>query len=150
MELERLQDLSVIYWLKNKFSAYPFVQIIDGYPEGKLINPAVAVEWDVVEDFVNEMGTREWLHERLWNIDIYAKTRSQRDEFTYKILNDLKETIAVNDYNLGFPPEVSPTKIGGLIPVRKVAKNIRINPTLVDELYYRATINYVATYDLKR
>jgi hypothetical protein len=144
----RLEDLSTVYWLKDLLSS-TFITVTDGYTASDLIVPSIAIEWDTVEKLEYELGNRKGLVEREYYIDIYAKNRSQRDEITYMILDALSNPIPVYDYNEGFPP-YSPTQIGCLNHLRSTAKNIPVNAKLVEELYYRATVHYVASFQNNR
>jgi hypothetical protein len=142
---ERNEDLSIYYWLKDTFPA--FVTIQDGFPDAKLVIPTVSVEWDEITGYDFELGNRTPLKERLWYLDIFAKNKSQRDDFAYLLFNELDDGIPVYDYNDGFP---STTRLGTLIPVQRRIKNLHSfqedeeNPT---ELYYRAVVIFTATYD---
>ena len=78
---------------------------------------------------------------------MFAKDKAQRDEYIFKIFNELNSGISVYDYDEGFPPLVSPTRLGCLIPLRKNAKNIPVLPHLTKELYYRASITVIMVYD---
>lgn len=90
------------------------------------------------------MGNRDGLRRRTWHINIYAKNKSQRDEFGYRLLSLLKDGINVYDYNVGFPPATTPPVIGHLRVLSKSYEPIRIIPELVETMYYRATLNFVA------
>jgi hypothetical protein len=145
MYLERKEDLSVYYFLKDTvFSATPFVTIVDGFPEGDLKLPTVAAEAGKIDVIEYELGNRIGLRVRRWYIDIYATNKSQRDEFGYKLLDVLKDPIPVYNYDEGFPPSVSPTRIGVLAILSKSYIPIRISADVVEKLYYRATVSIVA------
>lgn len=148
MYKERLEDLSIYYWLKSKFSDASYIRIVDGFPEGDLVLPTIAVEAGRIDVQEYEMGNRDGLRVRRWFIDIYASNKSQRDEFGYRLLNELKNGIPVYNYNEGFPPSVAPTKIGALQILAKSYDPIRINADVVEKLYYRATVSIVAQNDV--
>lgn len=148
MYRERLEDLSVYYFLKDVvFSTAPFINIVDGFPEGDLKLPTVAVEAGRIDVVEYELGNRDGLRVRRWYIDIYANTKAQRDEFGYKLLDVLKDGIPVYNYDQGFPPSVSPTRIGTLVVISKSYDPIRVSADVVEKLYYRATISMVAQND---
>jgi hypothetical protein len=147
MKLERLEDLSVYYWLKDIFSATSFIHIEDGFPEKDLAIPTVAVEAGKIDVVEYELGNRVGLRVRRWYIDIYAKNKSQRDEIGYELLDVLKDGIPVYDYNQGFPPGITPTRVGTLIIQSKSYSPIKISADVVDKMYYRATITFVAQND---
>ena len=147
MYLERKEDLSVYYFLKNAFSDFSPLSIEDGFPEKVLTIPTVSVEVGrtLVEGF--ELGNRDGVRVRNWYIDIFAKNKSQRDEFGYRLLDLLKDGIAVYDYDLGFPPVVVP-KVGHLLVLSKSYEPIRIVPQMVETMYYRATVAFVAQNEI--
>lgn len=148
MYQERLEDLSVHYWLKDKFSPYPFVSIEDGFPEKLLTLPTVSSEWDDIDSYQLELGNRQVVKERVWYIDIFAKNKSQRDEFAYKVFNDLDDGIPVYDYNEGFPEQgIAPTRLGCLQILDRKVRRVGIVPELTDELYFRAVVIFTARYD---
>lgn len=149
MEVGRLQDISINYWLQNVVAS-TFIQVVDGFPSTKLVIPSIAIEWDTLDAIDYELGNRDGLMEREYYIDVYAQSKSQRDELIYMIHSALKDPINVYDYNEGFPPSVTPSQIGCLLPIRRTASNIPILAELVPEMYYRATIHYVAAYQNNR
>jgi len=145
---ERKEDLSVYYFLKDVvFLSTPFVTIVDGFPEGDLKLPTVAVEAGRIDVVEYELGNRVGLRVRRWYIDIYANNKSQRDDFGYKLLDVLKDPIPVYNYDEGFPPSVSPTRIGVLSILSKSFDPIKISADVVNKLYYRATVSIVAQND---
>lgn len=141
MYIERKEDLSIYYWLVNKFASTPFVKIVDGFPVEEFSIPSISLEQDELENYPIQLGDRKGGSVRTWYIDVFAKNKSQRDEFAYKIYNDLKDGITVYDYDEGFD---NPSAIGHLdIEYRKI-QIVRIEPELVTTLYYRATITILA------
>lgn len=141
MYIERKEDLSIYYWLVNKFQSTPFVKIVDGFPVEDLTIPSISIEQDEIEYYPLQMGDRKGGSVRTWYIDIFAKNKSQRDEFAYKVYNDLKDGITVYNYDLGFD---TTSAIGHLdIEYRKI-QIVRIDPELISPLYYRATITILA------
>lgn len=148
MYIERLEDLSVYYWLKDKFSDTSFITIVDGFPDEELSLPTIAVEAGRIDVQEFELGNRDGLRVRRWFIDIYAKNKSQRDEFGYRLLNELKNPIPVYNYDEGFPPSITPTKIGALAILAKSYNPIKIDIKVTQKLYYRAAISIVAQNDI--
>ena len=148
MYQERLEDLSIYYWIKNKFTDYPFITIVDGFPDQTLVIPSISVEWEELEGMELELGNRRTIKERLFYIDVFAKNKSQRDEFAYKIYNDLDDGIPVYNYNEGFPENgVTPSRLGALRPLSRRVRKIGVDASLVDELYFRAVVILTAVYD---
>lgn len=135
------------YWLVDKFSAVPFVTIRDGFPEDELVIPTISSQWDDLEGSQYELGNRKTLKQRVYYLDVFAANKSQRDEFAYKIYNDLDDGIPVYNYNEGFPPGVTPTVLGTLIPLNRKIKQIGPYSEDPDELYYRAVVIVTAIYD---
>jgi len=148
MYLGRKQDLSVIYWLKGKFENTG-VEIVDGFPEEILTIPVIAVEWDKIDTYEYQMGSKDRLQAKSWFLDVYAKTTTQRDEIIHKLLEEIEQQIEVYNYDEGFPPDVSPTQIGVLRIMTLKAKNIQVLPRLKDErLHYRAVINFMTECEM--
>lgn len=144
---ERLQDLSVVYYLKNNLDST--VEVVDGFPTTDINSdelPVVAVENSRATFNLLELGTLDAIAEREWIIYIYAKNKSQRDNLAYTISTLLRQKIPVYDYNNGFPPDVSPPQVGTLQPERVSVVIAQIDPTLVSTLYYRAEVHYMAQY----
>jgi len=147
MYIERKQDLSIIYFLKDLFADTEYVTVLDAFPMGELTIPCISVETDTIDTAEYQLGDFDRLEFRVWFIDVFAKNKSQRDEMGYKIVNELKSGIAVYNYDEGFPPDFNPTKVGKLIPDIIKLKNIRVLPEFVEKLYYRCTITFTATYE---
>lgn len=98
--------------------------------------------------YQGELGNRKLVKTRIWFIDIFAVNKSQRDEFAYKIFNELDDGVPVYNYNEGFPEQgITPTRLGALLPLSRRIKNIPVDSSLVDEMYYRAEIVFTAYYD---
>ena len=147
MDLERKKDLSLYYYIKEMFSDTSFITIVDGYPEELLTLPTIAIEADTLRSLSFELGNRHGSPRRIWFIDVFGNTKSQRDEIGYKIVYDLEEGIPVYNYDEGFPPTVTPTQIGMLVPYDYIEmKIVKVLPELVSKLYWRATISFVADY----
>lgn len=149
MFIERKEDLSIVYWLKDLFKNEALITVLDGFPEEEFILPSVTVDAVKITATNFELGSRIRQHYRLYVIDIFALTKTQRDEITYKIYNELDNAIPVYDYDEGFPPSVNPTQISYLDVTSKDAENIFVSPELTEKLYYRATITFIATRNTK-
>lgn len=147
MDIERKKDLSIYYYMVDTFSDIPSVTIVDGYPMTGLTLPTVSVEGSdiILEPF--ELGNEEELFIRVWFIEVFGKNKSQRDDMIYKILRALQYKIPVYDYDEGFPPLVTPSRVGALRAGDIKSKTIAVIPELVDALYYRARISFTAIYD---
>jgi hypothetical protein len=143
MHLQRKIDLSIYYWLRH----LDWLTINDGYPEADLQLPSITVESDVIRPVEYEMGNRDRLNERLWVLDVIGKNKDQRDELSYKTLEELNTGIPVYDYDEGFPPSVSPTQLGLLRATDITAMPVRIFPELVEKMYWRTSIRFYSEYN---
>lgn len=141
MYITRKEDLSIYYWLVGQFSDSSVVEIVDGFPEEVLAIPVISVEPDIIEINDFQMGDRDGRRYRTWYIDIFAKNKTQRNEFAYKILDALKDGIPVYDYDTGIP---SSDVIGHLEILKRRMRVVRIDPELVSKMYYRASISILA------
>lgn len=147
MDIERLKDLSIYYWLVDLFSSSPFIKVEDGFPISEVEPPVVAVEYKTIVLEPLELGNSYNIFRRSWYIEIIAKTKSQRDEIAFKIARELKNNIPVYNYNEGFPPSVTPSQLGCLIVKKVSIEPIRISPQLMKKLYYRASVSFDAELD---
>jgi hypothetical protein len=146
MLLERKQDLSVYFWLRNQFSASPFINIVDGFPEDDLVIPTIALDEDISSSRIFEMGDRNRIKTRYYYFEVFAANKTQRNEMGYTLLNALEEKIPVYDYDEGISFTTTPSQIGVLDPEEIVLKPIKVIPELTENLYYRATVSFVAEY----
>lgn len=145
MSLERKQDLSIYYWLDDLFSPYDNVTVVDGYPVDGLVLPTVVAEDGVISTRPSELGNRSDLRERIWNIYVYAKNKTQRTDFSSFIHENLESGIIVYDYDQGFPPTVVP-QIGVINPQGTLITPMRAFPELTELLYWKAAITFYDTY----
>jgi len=147
MYIEKKEDQSIHYWLVALFQDAPFITLVDEFPDELLSIPTISndVGRIDIEDF--ELGDKTGLRIRRWYIDIFAKTKTQREDFGYRIINALKDGINVYDYDEGFPPNNSPSKIGHLNVLARSYDPMKVSPDFTDKLYYRATISFVAVND---
>lgn len=143
---ERLEDLSVYYFVSNLFSGTPSIKVVDGFPESILTVPTISVEAGRLNSNLFEMGNKKRLLDRSWYIDVFAQNKSQRDDIGYLLLHALEDCIPVYDYNLGFPP-VSVTQLGCLEVGTLRMDIVRIMPQFVDKLYYRSSISLMAKFN---
>lgn len=144
---ERLQDISLYYFIKELLGNQ--VNVVDGFPkeELKLENlPTVAVENRRARFDFFELGSKDSIVTRGFIIYIYAATKTQRDDLAYRIAKALRNPVGVYNYDEGFPPDVTPTKIGALTPKNIELVIAQIDPTLVKTFFYRAEVHYNAQY----
>ena len=147
---ERLEDRSVYYFTVNLFSDAPFIKIVDAFPESETLTlPTIAVRNGTILTAPWEMGARKRYKGRYWFFDIFAKTKDQRDDIGYRLLNALELPIAVYNYNEGFPPDITPSQLGSLLPDEIRFEPIEIIPEIVgkENLYFRAQVTLVAYFN---
>jgi hypothetical protein len=142
--IERKEDLAIYYWLVNEFASVPGLKVVDGFPADELTIPTISVDWEMTDIKYYQLGDRSGLRVRTWYIDVYASNKSQRDEFAYKIHNDLKDGITVYDIVNGVPTQ---TVIGHLNILQRRIRVVKIDPELVSSMYYRASIFILAQND---
>jgi len=144
MQFNRLCDLSIFYWLRGIVPA--IVNVEDGFPVGELTLPTVSITSLDIEGNPFELGGCE-LDNLFWRIDVFAKNKAQRDELAYLIYKELESNIAVHDYDVGFPPVVTPAQLGTLIVSRRKIRPVHVFEDLVEKLYWRMTITFVSYYE---
>lgn len=150
MNIERRIDLSLFYWIKSKLPA--FVTVLDAFPtnangdDPQLVLPTVSIDNIDLTGFPLELGSTEKT-QRFWAIDVFAKNKSQRDDFTY-LFSDalLNESIPVYDYDVGFPPNVNPPQIGYLSPYGVDSKPVYVFRDLVQDLYWRSRLTFFTKF----
>ncbi len=147
MHILRKQDLSVYFFLVDMFSPFDFVTIVDGFPDEELVLPTIAVEAMDVDSIPHELGNRVGLKNRFWDIEVFALNKAQRDEFSYLILDNIEDGVPVNDYDEGFPPDVTPTKIGTLDINDLTLSVVTIFPTIQEKLYWRMSITFTSIFN---
>lgn len=147
MRRERKEDLSVYYYVKDLFVATPQVSVVDEFPVQGLTLPTVSVEAKTIDAYPFELGNENRVQYRVWYLDVFAQNKSQRDELGYLLLDALEQCIPVYDYDEGFPPAVV-TRLGCLDVLDLRLEIVRVNPYLVDTLYYRATVSFSARYNM--
>lgn len=147
MLVYRLEDLSMFFFIKNMFSDNLSIKIVDSFPEKGLTIPTISVDTGKLKEESYELGSRDKVRVRVWYIDIFAVNKSQRDDFGYRILNQSKNGINVYDYNEGFPPSVTPTRIEHLEVLNISYEPI---PVMLDEAqpkYFRGQVILVTQND---
>lgn len=148
--IERLQDQSCFYWLKSKVPSA--VSVVDAFPtnvnseDTPLMLPTVSIEASKLIGVPLELGNYIPNQERLWTIDVFTKNKTQRDDLSYLIFNELAKNIPIFDYNEGFPPNVSPTQLGALDVSDIEIEPIYVFKDLVKDLYWRTQIRFWTIY----
>lgn len=147
MPRERLEDLSVYYYVKDLFEDTTFINVEDGFPQTTLSVPTIAVDAKKLDAVLWELGNTKRAKIRSWSLDVFAQTKSQRDDIGYTLLDALETCIPVYDYNEGFPPETTPTQIGCLKVDTLKMEIVSVLAPLVEKLYWRSRILFTAQYD---
>ena len=147
MDINRKLDLSIYYFVSDAFSDAPFVHVTDGFPEEGLTIPTIAVEADNISTYVAELGNRVRGKIRTWYADIYAADKAQRDEYAYRLLSAFESNIPVYDYDEGFPPSSTPSRIGSIITDDIRLQIIKVLPELTENMYYRSVVMVTGEYD---
>jgi len=147
MDIGRKLDLSVYYYIKDVFSDAPFINVVDGFPETEFNLPTIAVELDNIDTYVLELGNHERGKIRTWFIDVFAKDKSQRDEYAYRLISRLEDNIPVYNYDEGFPPSSTPSLLGAISTDRINMQIVKVIPDLTDMLYYRAVVTFTGEYN---
>lgn len=135
--------MSVYYWLKNNFST---IDIEDDFPDVLLTLPCIAVVPQVISIRPKQLGSREGNKVRLWDVEVFGNTKTQRDSMAYQILDYLENPILVYNYDEGF---VNPSQIGALLPIQDsiTLTPMRIFPDLTQKLYWRSSIKFLTEYE---
>lgn len=146
MQLYRLFDLSINYWIQGIVPTTMTIHVKDGFPTGTLELPTVSITSLDVRGKPFELGGCE-LDNQFWRIDIFAQNKAQRDALAYIIYKELEDNIPVYNYDVGFPPSVSPPQIGNLIISKRTMKEIHVFEDLVEKMYYRTGIMFFSYYE---
>lgn len=148
MNIYRLEDRSVYFFVKDVvFSGYT-MNVVDSFPQDtNLTIPTIAVDSAKVKEEPYELGNRDKLRTRNWYIDIFARNKQQADDLGYMILENTKNGINVYDYNVGFPPTVTPPRIEHM---EILADSYEPIPVMLDEVeskYFRGQVILVTQND---
>lgn len=148
MLIYRLEDISMVYFFKELFQDFGHIEIVTQYPKTLLNIPTMSVVHRKLSEEHFELGNRRMgLRTRRWIIDIFAKNETQRDDFAYRILDRTDDGINVYDYNEGFPPDASPTKINHLSVISKTYEPLDIISSSHEKLYYRGQLILITQND---
>jgi hypothetical protein len=148
MKIYRLEDLSVIYFVKDLFQESSFVTVVDEFPTAILQVPTISVVNGRLIEERFELGNRDaGVRTRRWFIDIFAMNKSQRDDFAYLILDSSDNGINVYNYNEGFPPDASPSEVNHLDVISKSYEPIDVIRASNEKLYFRGQIILITKND---
>ena len=140
MELHRIFDLSIYYWLSGILPSS--INVEDGFPETKLKLPTVSVTQLDITGVPFELGGCE-RDKLFWRIDVFATNKVQRDALASLIYRTLKNNIPVYNYDEGFE---HPSHIGTLLVSKRQSRPVHTFENLVDKLYWRSAITFFTQY----
>lgn len=134
MQQIRKEQTSIYYWLTDLLPS--FVHIESEFPQDELVLPTVSITnvRAVARPF--QLGSDEDLDKRNWAIDVFAQNSGQRDDYLGLIYDSLKSIICVYNYDVGFPPDVSPPQVGSLYVEERESKPLRVYEDLVKKKYW--------------
>jgi hypothetical protein len=147
MLIYRLEDLSIYFFIKDMFLDAPNIEIVDSFPEEILTIPTISIDAGRLKEESFELGNRDRIRIRTWYIDIFAKNKAQRDDFGYRILDQSKNGINIYDYNEGFPPSVTPSRIEHMDVLSISYEPIPVILDEVQPLYFRGQVILVTQND---
>lgn len=147
MIIDRKLDLSVYYYVSDLFADAPFVNVTDGFPEEGLVIPTIAVEIGEIDTYPAELGNKVRGKIRTWYIDVFAADKAQRDEYAYRLMSAFETNIPVYDYDEGFPPSSTPSRIGCIYTDDIKLQIIKVLPELTEKMYYRSLVVFTGEYD---
>lgn len=148
MLIYRKEDLSVFYFIKATFSSYSLLTVVDSFPENEVLTiPTVAIDAGKLTEEDFELGNREKVRVRTWYIDIFAKNKSQRDDMGYSILAATRNGINIYDYDEGFPPDFSPSRIGHMQILSQSYEPIPVILSENEKSYFRGQVILVTEND---
>jgi hypothetical protein len=148
MLIYRLEHLSVDYFIKDLFQPFPFITYTHQFPKEILQVPTISVVNGKISEEEFELGNSDTIRLRRWYVDIFAKNDTQRDDFAYRILEELRtKGITVYDYNEGFPPDASPAAINHLSVISRTYEPIDVIAKVNEKLYYRGQLIFITKND---
>jgi hypothetical protein len=147
MTIYRNEDLSLYFFIKDMFSDTSFIEIVDSFPEEVLTIPTISIDAGRIKEELFELGNRDRVRIRTWYIDIFAKNKSQRDDFGYRILDQSNNGINVYDYNEGFPPDATPSRAEHLDVLSISYEPIPVMLAENEKLYFRGQVILVTQND---
>lgn len=145
MEQVRKEQLSIYYWLRDLFTP-TFINVVDEFPSEDLILPTVAIISEEETSRPLQLGGSD-LDKRYWSIYVFAKNSGQRDDYLSLIKRSLESGICVYDYDMGFPPDVSPTELGSLYVESRRSKAIRVYEDLVKKKYWSGVVTFLTYFN---
>ncbi len=139
----------MFYFIKGVFQSFPMISVVDKFPKEIITLPTISVVPGKLSEDPYELGNPDrGRRTRRWFIDIFAINDTQRDDFAYRILDNLNAGMTVYDYNTGFPPNVSPASVNHLSVLSDVYEPFNAIPALENEkLYFRGQIILITVND---
>jgi|SRR3989304_2794576 len=147
MLLERQIDTSVFQLISSLFADVEFINVTREYPTEEVVNPTIAVEFESLYVKPFELGNRLGMDFFMWSIDIWAKTRTQRDDLAYTIKNAIQQGILVYDYQTNEDFTTLPDSIGALSVEEIKIKPVKIYAQLSSKYNWRTTVTLTAFFN---
>lgn len=123
------------------------ISVVGGYDiDDELVLPSVAIESGRIVELPLELGNKDGIKEQIWYIDVFAKSKQQRDDLADLVYENLPVYIPVNDYEQGFP-DPQPPRMGKLTIVRKERNTMVVPGDLLEKLYWQGRISLVTRYE---
>lgn len=170
----RVIKLSIFYFLKENLDTSGWgsggyyqnnvVTLMDSYPnddeinhivvtptgmaESEIVLPIVALEYADQNELPFELGNKSGTM-RSFIVSVLGREEGETDDLAQQIFEWFRNyRISINNYNEGFPPEVTPTVIGNIdaenikmVPVRVIG-----SPDVADRYRQEITFNVMAYF----
>ena len=152
MLISRKVDLSVYYYLDDLLPSSvtvedAFPMDARGVPSGDLSLPTVSVNKlpTVIRPYQLGGAGLTCYH---FALDVYGNSKTQKDYLAYLIQAELDNSnVPVNDYDEGFPPTVTPTRLGTLVQFGEItSSDVYIFPEVIQKLYWRSVVDFTGYY----
>jgi len=141
MFIEEKAHFSLFYKLKSEFGNT--VTVSDSYQDTPIAVPILTIDLSFIDFSKFEIGSYNYIRRVNWIVDVFAKTKNQRDSIVFKLMNILEQKVPIYDYDLGFPPTPVPM-IGSLVPNKLRIEFVKIESEEPEELFYRGIGVYLA------
>ncbi len=145
MFIEENAHFSLIHHLKNQFGS--LAQVLDSFPEKFLDTPTLAIDIQSIRFTKFQIGDYNNIREVNWLVDIFARTKSQRDRIIFKAMASLEKPIPIYDFGVNFPPPLPP-QVGVIRPIMITLDFIDIKIDNPEEIFYRGAGTFTAQLEI--
>lgn len=145
MEQPRKEQTSIYYWIKDLFTP-TFINVVSEFPGDELTLPTIAVISLPTIAKPLQLGGSD-LDKTRWAIYVFAQNSGQRDDYLSIIYRNLESGICVYNYDEGFPPNVSPTKVGSLYVESRKSEPLRTFDDLVKKKYWWGVVTFLTYFN---